>query len=148
MEEEEDRSDDSLSTKSSRVLATANTPTIHSAQHHHDHHYGTQRHQHHQSSVRAGSTRRSSRGISAVSWVNSYFSKSNEFKMTHQAAQAIGGHYFHTRCPFFCFPGLDFSVVSRFYFCDGRTDRCTDVRTPHVKIMTTFSAFFATFLAD
>ena len=54
--------------------------------------------------------------------------------------QAIGSHYFHTynvrRSAYLVFPGLDVSVVACFCFWDGRKY----VRTPCVKIMTTYSA--------
>ena len=37
--------------------------------------------------------------------------------------QPIGGHYLHTWCPLFCFPGLDVSVVACIYLVPyGRTD--------------------------
>ena len=49
----------------------------------------------------------------------------------------LGSHYFHAWHRLFCFPGIDVSVIAAFVcFCDERTD----LRTPCVKILTTFSA--------
>ena len=56
----------------------------------------------------------------------------SEFKMTHQATAnrwSLSSH----RCTF-CFPGTSVIVAARFCFLD----RHTDVRTPCMKIMTTF----------